>query len=205
MIITIGERTEQMMSIMGINAYPFTSGELKKAFRTKAKELHPDKNNGDDSEFKEMSKAYSQLINLAVDSGHTTSFAQMEKEISSDVFNMWEPCVYCNESGSIPRKRIVKVPCPRCNKKGWPVKFRPTSRCRACDKGKYTKKNGEVVDCFVCHGTGVYGLCPVCKNEMFIEKEKTEYKQCLVCRGLGKIKNNPFNPVIRKGAVLSTV
>src|SRR5579872_4148325 len=48
--------------VLGISAQA-TIQEIKTAFRTKAKVLHPDKNSGDEVAFKELAEAYEVLSN----------------------------------------------------------------------------------------------------------------------------------------------
>ena len=48
--------------ILGIDKNA-TKDEIKKSFRKKAHEVHPDKNNGDDTKFKEINEAYQVLSN----------------------------------------------------------------------------------------------------------------------------------------------
>lgn len=57
--------------------------------------------------------------------------------------------------------------------------------------------------CDLCNGTGIINFCPYCNNTGIIEVEiKYEKEICTKCKGTGKIEIKPFNPVIRKGAVM---
>lgn len=51
--------------ILGI-AYGASKEDIKKAFRDKAKEFHPDKPTGNEAKYKEITEAYSALISGAV-------------------------------------------------------------------------------------------------------------------------------------------
>lgn len=52
--------TKNYYDILGVDKEA-TQDEIKKAFRKKAMEYHPDKNNGDDKKFKEINEAYTTL------------------------------------------------------------------------------------------------------------------------------------------------
>ena len=48
--------------ILGVSKNP-TQDEIKKAYRKKAHQYHPDKKNGDEAKFKELNQAYQTLSN----------------------------------------------------------------------------------------------------------------------------------------------
>ena len=77
-------------------------------------------------------------------------------------------------------------------------------KCRSCKgTGEYKQKRGKIVNCFTCYGSGVWRRvkCPKCHGLGVVYEKKLI--DCWKCEGLGKIKIDPFNPVIRKGAILS--
>jgi molecular chaperone DnaJ len=51
-----------------------TADQIKRAYRAKANELHPDKTGGDDSEFKELALAYSIISDPERRSGGNTGY-----------------------------------------------------------------------------------------------------------------------------------
>lgn len=135
MRISIGGQTQDAMEVLGIEAYPFTSGELSVRFRHLIKLHHPDRNENNPTA-KEITQklldAYQHLKNLAIVMFVGEKQEQEARRIfeeDEDMFSIWDTC-------------------PRCS----------GLRIATCSK----------------------------------------------CNGLGKIKLNPFNPVIRKGAILST-
>lgn len=77
--------------------------------------------------------------------------------------------------------------------------------CKDClGTRKFKQRNGRVVECRRCKGRGwVYITCPKCKDRGAITvKARTTKTPCFNCGTTGRIKVNPFNPVIPKGAIL---
>jgi DnaJ-class molecular chaperone len=208
--ITIGGATQDCMSVLGVQTYPFTSRELSSAFRTKLKEVHPDMNDGGDkkqnAETRKVIEAYKHLKNLAIDPQKDKEQEVIVEE-EKDIFALYEICPECHGS----RKRTVQeggYACPNCTPMfpsfGWLFGLRRGRgfnliRCNKCNgTGKYLDKG----ICFKCNGQGVTKIrCSVCHGSGYKEAETVTYT-CSNCGGKGKIKIDPFNPVIPKGAVL---
>lgn len=212
MRITIGDKTRECMSVLGINEYPFSSSILKKCFRSKITAVHPDKNKNDHKatdKTKNVIMAYNHLKNLAIDAKTLSEedkqhrFEQFEKD-NQDLFTLWKTCPRCNGSGTIKMYKHIKGHernpdgCIMCNHTGiQSIKI----ICRACHgSGKYRQKRGKIVDCYRCNGSGrvtVDRICPYCSDGI-----TTVIVDCPECNGIGKIIYEPFNPVIKKAAVM---
>jgi len=207
MHIYIGEKTREYMKILHIESYPFTESEIKDKYRMLVKIYHPDHNkNVDENYIKEINSAYDAIKNLAIaNTSDEDRQQQINKfEADQDIFKLWKTCDNCKGSGKIEVPDTLV--CPHCQ--SWDKNhsfFRLRHKdCRACKgTGKFQQRNGKIVTCLRCNGTGWYGMqyCPYCKNTGFIKNE-TRFKNCSNCSGTGKIEVKPFNPVIRKGAVL---
>jgi len=216
MIITIGNRTKEEMKVLGLKEYPFTVKELSDSFRNLIKEHHPDKNNGN-PESEEISKkiinAYSWLKNLAM---KPVTDEQREEAIKifeedEDLFSLWENCPDCGGKGYNIRKWDDN--CPDCNPNLFSMErlFHPRKntylgkkrvKCRECHHGIFLLRNGREVTCRRCNGlTFFFITCFKCKGTGFLSQTEEQIR-CFTCHGKGKIKLNPFNPVIRKGSVL---
>lgn len=227
MRISIGGQTQDAMEVLGIKAYPFTSGELSVKFRHLIKLYHPDKNENNPTA-KEITQklldAYQHLKNLviasSVDEKQEREAIKVFEE-DEDMFTIWDTCPDCKGSKRVKNKWGVgsTEPCPDCDateRRSFfsslfirPVRESPgvkTLKCKYCKDGKFTQRNGRVVDCRVCEGTGIWKkvTCWTCRGSGIVYKESERFDICSKCKGLGKIKVNPFNPVIRKGAILST-
>ena len=68
MRITIGNQTEKLMRIIGINEYPFTEEQLKINYRALLFKYHPDHNNSNEAEKKtrKIIDAYKNLLPLSI-------------------------------------------------------------------------------------------------------------------------------------------
>ncbi len=214
MLITISDSTNMHMKELGLTEYPFTINQLKNCYRTLAMEHHPDKNPDGLEKMKKINSAYSWLKNLALADAET----HIENAIDfqdDDIFNLYENCTECNGKGF----KILAYPhrplCPTCDKQtvltkgifGFSIPKHTSKgikiKCTKCNCGKFTLKNGEKVNCKICNGTGLKRVvCPTCNNEGFLKEEFKQRNTCFKCEGKGKVLLKPFNPVIRKGAVL---
>jgi len=217
--IIIGNRTEKFMKILGIESFPFTKSELRSKYRKLAKIHHPDKLNSDGSFMKRINLAYSHIKNLAI--GDKDIFSRGQKILKAeqkneDIFTLFENCKKCKGTGEIVRHfKAYDEPCDRCIyslyslrsfKEAFP-RGKIKTACRACKgTGKFRQQNGRIVECRSCKGKGwLYITCPKCKGRGFItRKARTINSKCFDCGGTGRIKVNPFNPVIPKGAVLNS-
>jgi len=64
-IQTVTQRDRELLQILELNEEDLSLNNLRKAYKSKAKEYHPDKNNGSEeseAKFKEISEAYSELL-----------------------------------------------------------------------------------------------------------------------------------------------
>lgn len=216
MRITLGNNSRDAMKRLGIKEYPFTSIELKGQFRTMVRGVHSDLNGNDPGNnelTRKVIEAYNHLKNLAIDK-EGADFQSFEDD-SDDLFNLKKTCSHCNGTGKWEKEIWVDEECPKCN-----GTMKVQLKCRFCNDGKFKQKHGRVVDCYKCKGTGIWKTvnCNQCnRNEfyhhpifgrMFAGRQQFgHYEKALVncpkCNGTGKIKVNPFNPVIPKGAVLA--
>lgn len=231
MKISIGGQTQDAMKVLGIEAYPFTPEELSGKFRPLIQRYHPDKNKDDPmaKEFaQELIGAYKHLKNLAVITVVDKEQEQEARKIfeeDEDIFSIWDTCPRCKGSGKV-KSVYASHPeiCPDCDPIpmsdsilqawfGWTYRRRDRSmkasgiktlKCQYCDDGKFKQRNGRIVDCRICRGTGIWKKvdCRTCRGFGYVFKELKDLITCSKCDGLGKIKINPFNPVIRKGSIL---
>jgi len=216
MFIRIGKATQTAMDLLGLKQYPFTSKDLNICFRVSTMANHPDKG-GDHNKMIEVISAYKAIKHLAVDVIES-GIDPMEELEAKDMFDFYEDheCERCHGTGEIFSYSPDKEVCSKCRGTGKVV-----LKCKYCDNGKFTLQSGRIIDCRACKGTGkfmpkcnlcggtgylkdygIYGLGGLFANfHFFIIFEKTK---CTDCKGTGKIrvKINPFNPVIPKGAIL---
>lgn len=224
MRISIGGQTQDAMKILGIEVYPFSPEELSTRFRHLIKVHHPDKNK-DDCTAKETAqkliRAYQHLKNLAITTLIDQEQEQEARKIfdeDEDLFTIWDTCPECKGSGKVKNRWGVGNTelCPDCDpmeQSFFSMLFRhsigrssgvKTLRCKYCKDGKFTQRNGRIVDCRVCKGTGIWKKvrCRTCNGFGIVNKKLERFVACSKCEGLGKVKLNPFNPVIRKGSIL---
>jgi len=208
------------MDILGIKEYPFSEPILKTAYRKKAFEFHPDVNSAEtEEETKKINIAYTLLLPYAQKLDHV----EMEKwEIpETDIFKLWETCKRCYGRGYNLREVPSIESCPDCPSKlrsvgGWMdfiftfSGFSISIRGQGYHKGQCSTclgkgQNSRMKECSRCGGTGeVKKVCITC-NGKGVKRNKEQYikEKCWDCFGRGKIEIEPFNPVIRKGAVLT--
>ncbi|MCK4526509.1 DnaJ domain-containing protein [candidate division WOR-3 bacterium] len=214
--ILIGNKTKKAMKVLGIESFPFTESELKSKFRKLANIHHPDKSNGDDSLMKKINAAYSHIKYLAIgdteirEKGKDILKAEQENE---DMFEFFESCKRCDGNGEITHYYEAYTDlCDRCMErssslfsfKSFPI-GKIKVKCRDCrGTGKFKQRSGRTVTCRQCKGLGWLSIkCPKCKGTgRILIKARTTRRMCWYCGGSGKIKLNPFNPVIPKGGIL---
>jgi len=219
MRIIVGQATEEAMAVLGLEQYPFTTTDLKTCFRSSAKLYHKDKG-GSDEKMRKVLEAYKILQHLPIDVVEV-GITPIE-EVEADMFDMFEDkeCFDCSGTG---KRRIFEdvsgYTCLKCKGSG-----KARLKCKFCKSGKFTLRNGRIVDCRACTGTGIFApVCNMCDGNGYVEstdysfygirdffrhfrhrEPKYREKVCSACKGKGMIRTklNPFNPVIPKGAVL---
>lgn len=227
MRISIGGQTQDAMKVLGIEAYPFTSEELSGKFRPLIRHHHPDRNK-DDPTAKDIARklieAYQHLRNLVITTSVDEEQEQKARRIfeeDEDMFSIWDTCPRCNGLGKVKDSFSIRdtEPCLDCDPTERDLFSRlfrhlprrssgiKTLKCKYCDNGRFKQRHGRVVDCRACNGTGIWKKvrCGTCSGSgVTFKRSEGLTSTCSKCDGLGKIKVNPFNPVIRKGAILAT-
>jgi len=149
-----------------------------------------------------------------------------------DLFTIWDTCPICRGSRKSKATTATPTKCDECDPLpkpsmiidiflGWRFGARDprlrssgikTLWCKDCDKdpvtggptGKFTQRSGRIVTCYTCKGTKIFRkvTCRKCRGEGLLYIEISTKHDCSHCKGLGKVEIKPWNPVIRKGAVL---
>lgn len=218
----ISKELKDALNIFNLNI-PFVEADLKKSFRRLVMETHPDVTNGDqklEEKYKKILDAYKILkenvcdeINLDISSDLLMMWAEEEKDIT----NIYDPCPTCKGTKYEQHIISVRVNCPNCDGSGM-VEL----KCKYCDNGTFTTRRGFKVPCKSCGGTGIWKKvpCKVCNPSSYrgysylsrlmrmfdigiTYEDKIVNKICSNCHGRGKIKLDLYNPVIKKGAILS--
>lgn len=186
MLITIGQNTEKQMKILGIENYPFSASMLKQNFRNLIQINHPDKKGGSKEKAQNIIDAYNNLKNLALNditekdkNNAETIIAEQER----DIFAVLDTCPNCKGIGEIISDWIQNK-CVNC----YSVEQRLF----------FTNKNRSSILLFSFNRNWL--STSSCKDRKC--PAKTSKKICPKCKGTGKIEIKPFNPVIRKGAVM---
>ena len=199
---------------------PFLETDLKHKLRDLSMKNHPDKNGmtrESHIRFREIISAYELLKRVAsskiMDDIPETLIRRWEEE-EKDLGNIYDPCPACSGTGHEMHKISVLKDCPTCKGKGT-VEL----KCRYCDNGVYTARNGRKTVCRACKN-GVWKVvpCRTCNqfrkgfnNYIFrllndnigsIYIDKYVERLCSNCHGRGKIKLDLFNPVIKPMAIL---
>lgn len=184
---------------------------------------HSDTNQGiSEDMIKKINVANTNLKKIAlekinVEESLSEELKRKYEQEEEDIFSLYKPCEECHGKRVIRTTYTVAVDCPKC---GGTMKVK--LKCKYCDDGVYTNKWGKKKPCRVCRGTGVWKevRCNRCSsfdklrrssfwNMMWgnmglglIYEERTREEVCPDCKGRGKIKYEPMNPVIKKGAIL---
>ncbi|MFZ5973805.1 MAG: molecular chaperone DnaJ [Bacillota bacterium] len=203
-----------------------SEAEIKKAFRQKAKECHPDINPGDEvaeHRFKEVNEAYEvlsdsqkrrqydQFGHAAFDgtggAGGFSGFGGFE-----DVFeSFFGGSIFGSRSGrqrnGPMRGRDIRYDLTiEFKEAAFGVKhdleFQRTEKCVECD-GSGAKKGSDVVTCVVCNGTG---QVQTTQNTVFGRFVSVD--ECQSCNGTGKIikekcKKCNGSGIVRKKRIIS--
>ncbi|OHB14360.1 MAG: hypothetical protein A2431_00725 [Candidatus Zambryskibacteria bacterium RIFOXYC1_FULL_39_10] len=199
---------------------PTSMDGLKKAFRKKSRQLHPDLG-GDPEEFKQMVSVYEFIVNIAhlpgiIDENGTTQktnghFSTVE---GLSIFDLGlglgptkngKDCPRCQHKGYTVEFGFVRRSCPKCNRAGSVVikTRRPCKYCRGTGKFRQAR-TGRVVDCNACKGSGMFEHNTSCHcfsclgtGTIFSQTEEGHYLKCVECGGKGEIEIH--NPVLPKG------
>ncbi len=215
MRVVIGKATEEAMGVLGLKQYPFTSKDLKNRFRSSAF-LHHKDTGGNDEKMRKVLESYKVLVHLSIDVEEEE--VTPVEEVEANMFDLFESkkCFDCGGTGKRTIYEDLSVQsCLKCRGTG-----KTRLRCKFCKDGKFTLRNGRIVDCRACGGIGVfYPVCNSCGGDgyrrykdyasrgiSFAEARKNNSEEviCGSCKGKGTIRTklSPFNPVIPKGAIL---
>ena len=227
MNIELSKETKNNMKLFNLS-YPYSKAALKKTYRELVMKYHPDHNpNIPEDKIKSINIAFKNLSQFALDkievkqslSEELKRKFQNEKE---DIFTLYNPCTKCNGTGISYDIITVSEECTNCGGTG-----EVELKCKYCNgSGKFKTRRGFVVNCKVCYGTGIWKRvrCNQCNKHYnrnrglwwnlvssyfgpigTVYKEKKIEKICSTCKGRGKVKYEPLNPVIKKGAILKTI
>jgi molecular chaperone DnaJ len=181
---------EDYYKILGIERSA-SPDEIKKAFRTMAKKHHPDKHDGDDSEFKKINEAYSVLSdpgkksnydNYGSPNGANSNFSYEYPfdDVFSDIFGRrnQQPKT---KKGSDLRITLTVNLLDILNGVVKTVKLKRKVKCVSCDGVGGTDKR----KCISCNGTGNIKRTRNMGFANFVETTT-----CLNCSGCGEIVVN---------------
>ena len=204
---------EEAIKILGVTRPSYTQ-DVVEAFRTKAKYLHPDKEDGDHNKFIALKEAYDMLKPLTIEQESSQLFTTCGKALCDLGHGIGgtkngAPCPECEGHGYKSHAKIRWQDCPHCHGTG-------TVCCDCGGTGKFTQKNTKkVVNCRTCDGKG-YGLDPYGNFKKFYASTcrpcwgtgrgafpvgaEEVHELCYKCKGSGEIEL--FNPVFRKLTLL---
>jgi DnaJ-class molecular chaperone len=172
--------------------FNFTKKEIKSSYRQLSKEYHPDKTNGDDTAFKEISIAYNVLSNdeerakYDKDSKHGRDYNE-ESELLNFEFsnNNLTNKEYRDTFNKFKKKDLVdillKINDPFNEQDTFKIKYDRYVTCKKCDGiGMDYDNNDSVFDCDACEATGEFmnNVCFGCGGKGVIS-----INQCTGCNG----------------------
>lgn len=200
----IDQITKQMQLLNMVN-YPFSLNELTQSYNKLLKENHPDINKDP--------KANEKTIKIIEAYKFLKPYSSREEikktSLIHEFGHCYKPCDRCQGTGQIiiSSQRIKGYDCIKCKDTGI-IQL----KCNKCNNGKFTLKNGRIINCRICHGTGIFKL--KCNHivsyreqlfhNLFGPKEEwIDIKSiCRVCDGTGEVEYEPVNPVISKNKLL---
>ena len=163
-----------------------TLDDIKKQYKLLALKHHPDRNNGDDTQFKIIKDAYDTLSNESkrkeYDSLYYTKKRGNIQSFFTDILNTEHSQQKIKIKMNIDdiiygcyKNYDIKIlnPCTACNETGIMDPGKNTIQCRECF-GKGVNPTISFLSCITCNGNGVF----VINN-----------KPCNICNGLKKIEN----------------
>lgn len=224
-IISVMEGTWLAKDHFGLTI-PMTLEQLKKAYRKRAMELHPDKG-GTTQGFQEMQDAYTKLTRCMELFDESAMFKATNRTVDGKLLVdlglgfgptiNGTPCTRCETKGYSITFDLTYVPCTDCDEYGIPFKERPCLECKGT--GRFTQRNKRQIECRRCKGTGkvktkqsmkeaayrryystygsICGSCGGTRRKAVDNKERPVYHTCRECGGVGEIRI--WNPVISKG------
>lgn len=171
-----------------------TLEDIKKQYKILALKHHPDKNQGNDTIFKDIQEAYNILSNEDKRKQYDTSkFKYCNKSNVNTLFNnLFASSVqqqkirikvsFCDIIYGCYKSFKIKMtfPCQSCNETGIENPERNTIQCRECF-GKGVNPTINFLSCMTCNGKGVFVLnnkkCLQCNGNKHIDEyeEKSIY------------------------------
>ena len=180
---------DNLYEILGVSE-DASQDDIKKAYRLKAKELHPDKG-GDEEQFKKVSNAYDILSDsqkkMEYDNQRkfrTSGGFNFGNDLGQDFFskffnqNRQRQSVIKGEDLSLSLNLTLNDICTGVNKK---VKYKRTERCVHCS-GNGALNGNSFIKCNGCGGSGR----KVHVTQSFFGGVQQIIEMCDVCAGNGK-------------------
>ena len=189
--------------------------EIKKQYKTKAKQFHPDRNNGNDAHFLEIKDAYDVLSDPYKKRLYdNNSLNQYEDTILYDVnpnihvfmdnlftfeFDDFVKDIFAHSNRTRKDNTSMK-PCQQllelnindiiygCTKT---ISYVSAKECKNCNSTGYT--HTKFISCMYCKGIGYIHSIPfplICERCNGRSKIQTDLKRCNVCKGEKIIKKN---------------
>lgn len=197
--------TLQACELLGVSSGA-SPDEVKKAFKKKAAEYHPDRNKAEDAEqkFKEINEAYQLLEKYGtnpdlgdVSSGiydHSEHLAEELRRRMQEMFNVegFNPFGNPRQVRSEPIIIPLEVPFEMAVLGGRKeITFERNVKCPSCDNGKVSSGNKKMCQKCGGHGRRKYGQddkelpCTTCNATGYISNDG----QCSECSGAGVRKS----------------
>lgn len=197
-----GRETADNMKVLRIQEFPFTPEQVKEAFRTLAKKVHPDSGtaSASDEQFAKVNNAYKYLMNISA------MLSSEEEKVCKEPLStrVKKQCPRCEGAGRVEYTFFRDVQCEVCSDQSKHIRRGKIEvTCNQCDNGTFTLRSGRKVACRRCKGSGkVIIRCQNCFGEGFTKQTIRNKNVCPKCKGHGEVKLDLFNPVIKEEAVL---